>query len=114
MKQNISIADLYELPWKLRDEIRDWWLERASKGDTIVYEGRRELTEYKDEYFLFLKPKMFMGFNSYPNTNNIYPLLNIGQCIEYLKEKTGLQLIDWGDEEPIDLLWRGVKEVVKK
>ena len=78
MKQRITNKDLQELSDKQRVILTKW------------------AGEYNE------KIGGYSPVDSILNTNE--PELNIGQLIEFLKEKKGLQQVDWGDEELCDLL----------
>jgi len=109
MKQRISPDQLNELTPSQQEKLREWW--KPEESDTYVSPNN---VEYVVADYPFLDKKDYL------------PLLNIGQCIELLREKDidALGKEFWycayeiEDEEyhmideMIDRLWEAVKSIL--
>jgi hypothetical protein len=121
MKQHITVAQFNELTKKGRDKLWNWWKPR--NGDMFL--------DFEIGYGCLIseKPETF-------KKKQRFPLLTIGQMIEFLDEQDKILCIDYGssyvsemgqtnwrvifdesqyeDDELCDALWEAVKEVLEK
>lgn len=121
MKQNITIEQLNELSDKGKEKLREWW--KPKEGD-LTDCG----TYYYDGEYVFFENKM-------DGNQKCYPLLSIGQMIEFLDDNKMIMDIDphyqigylhgekfivggkticWWDKELCDVLWLAIKKVLEK
>jgi len=120
MKQTITVEQFDELGNKQKQALRDWWKPRP--GDHAYFDGRYKVMIEADS--------PFVGTFDV----NYYPILSIGQMIEFLMEtnnyiqdsyiddsyKNKIQVGDYGvlgigwDGEICDTLWKTVKEVLEE
>lgn len=131
MKQHIAIEQLTELSPGARNKLKDWWTPQD--GDLVVYWGGRWKKFYGPQVV-----ELHHDCGSYEccgydfeKDKNSYPLLSIGQMIEFLADSDYLlnitqgqlshQYYVWdrrrekGDQaELCDALWQAVKQVLIK
>lgn len=128
MKQNITIEQLNELTDKGKERLRKWW--RPEEGDLYINENSTPPYNEKiqvcaewdgDDCYHELFPK---------NKENTFPLLSIGQLIEFLEEfrskgyyfeiinkdiwEISLNNKTYVSSELVDALWQSVREILNK
>lgn len=132
MKQHITIEQLNELSEEGKDTLRNWWL--TENGNVFVFFSR-DLNKW---YEGVIDEEHWEKEVHYPSgkREKAYPLLSIGQMIEFLREKSmgDLDLQIWinsagssvwlgigkqenklaggEDMEIRDALWEAVKEIL--
>src|SRR5690554_4691823 len=89
MKQHITIEQLNELSDKAKEKLREWW--KPEEGDLVIF--LQDNNHFDKETFVvgtgtFLTDKGW-GVNYEDQAGlmpkeNVYPLLSIGQMIEFL------------------------------
>ena len=120
MKKHITVEQFDELGNKQRQLLRDWW--RPQPGDHAYFEGMYKVMIEADSPFVGTSGVKY------------YPILSIGQMIEFLMETNsyiqdsyiddsykntiagsdyGVLGIGW-DGELCDALWKAVKEELEK
>lgn len=118
MRQHISIEQLNELSEKGKKRLVKWW--KPKQGDLVLFmQGALIATIYPIDWTNEeLK-------NKKPIENQEFPLLSIGQMIEFLDEHTDLESedshfpmkeISWRTDiypELCDSLWEAVKEILE-
>ena len=127
MKQHITIEQLNELSANGKEKLREWWKPKI--GD-IHTEGT--VTEIVDDDNGFYLCYGFDGDGFRYKKEEIFPLLSIGQMIEYLFDeglsyapvmfpctdgKNKLYTVGKQNNEPkelCDALWEAVKEVLEE
>lgn len=133
MKQHITIEQINELSKNGKERLRKWW--KPKNGDIYSNEGEQEIFHFPcaGEYCAMEgKTKM-----TYPSGLQVkfYPLLSIGQMIEFLDEHASQFVLDYGTsefgewqkhwrlifdenqyecDELCDALWEACKEVLEK
>lgn len=125
MKQHITSDQLAELTPEQREALREWW--KPQEGDWAIDKG---YLEHPDEACVLNK------FRTTEVIKRDYlPLLSIGQCIEFLRDKDPKRLCEvmtslfrggyifpgknqtfvynrCKPEELIDALWKAIKAVL--
>ena len=132
MKQQITKEQLNELSDEGRQKLKDWWKPKdgdfAYSYDSIVSDAGSEL----HEGFIGESIGYDDTFGESSGKYILYPLLSIGQMIEFLKDidndldityissgsiwSIGREFVPESimDEELCDALWEAVKEVLEK
>ena len=121
MKQHITVEQFDELGNKQRQLLRDWW--RPRPGDHAYFEGRYKVMIEADTPFVGTSGVKY------------YPILSIGQMIEFLSDKGNNFWISYNrnpmlwsytkgktphpeDQNTVpeicDALWEAVKEELEK
>ena len=78
MKQHVSSKQLGELSEKGKERLRKWWKKSGiHEGDLVVGPNKTS------NDFLWLEEHLFQG----GKLETSYPLLSIGQMVEFLDEK---------------------------
>lgn len=120
MKQHITVEQVNELSDKGKEELREWW--KPTWGD-ITSLGQVVIThsfnlDSEEEYFM-----ASAGDQSAEETlkSECFPLLTIGQMIEFLGSLSRIDsvfLLTWemndSPDEFCDTLWEAVKEILEK
>lgn len=109
MKQHITIEQLNELSEKDKKRLVEWW--QPKEGDIFVC----DLTgEYVCNYFS--QDRIYHDSEYWESKESSFPLLSIGQMIEFLTPSYVSLLFDETvmDDALCDDLWEAVKEVLGK
>lgn len=92
MEQNITLEHLEELSEVGRSKLYKWWHENKKHGDKFTYLHDTLGFKKGEEYI----------YGYYPVAGDQYPLLSIGQMIEFLEHKGEmgqiLHLLHWTGE----------------
>lgn len=90
MKQHITPEDLNQLTQKGRVRLREWWKPNPSDESVIIYPDEDDYLVGKDDY-LVRGVRAHDEYGDFDRENKIYddeflvyPLLSIGQCIQFL------------------------------
>ena len=84
MRQEIKLEQFNELTDKQKQKLRDWWQERLSVGDLFAVKGD---IEYYHVICTWQDGRILDQFSDFRNKQDCFPLVNIGQCIELLKNR---------------------------
>jgi hypothetical protein len=121
MKQNITTDQLAELNEEQRKRLNEWW--KPADGDCCAYwNGRwKKFTEMVAVQLVHIDDEGYED-GGFEKGKADYPLLSIGQMIEFLLEKEEYGHNDWDNLTlPVpyrkklrvcDDLWEAVKEVL--
>ncbi len=113
MKQYITKQDLEQLSGKGKERLREWWKPETSNLVTYI---DKDLIKWVGVY----GNEVELNKQGYLK-RNLYPLLSIGQMVEFLDEhsilwwdENGCKVLPWNQgEELCDSLWFAVKEVLE-
>lgn len=124
MKQRITIEQISELDDKAKEKLRKWWsmeeYDFCTDGKRLVhidldldlfdYDSKKKIEIYHDWNYKEDKPE--------DRISELYPLLSIGQMIEFISENdldlllSSWNNLDWNIEELCDALWEAVKDIL--
>jgi len=125
MKQHITVDQLNELDDVSKNNLKRWW--KPQEGQKIIYidnsgiDDKRVdwLVEY-DNMWYFSEANSIEDFTEMMRAGDtLFPLLSIGQMLEFLgNDESHFALINSNDElidvsRICDTLWEAVKEVLK-
>ncbi|MHA1400138.1 MAG: hypothetical protein ACTSQE_07300 [Candidatus Heimdallarchaeaceae archaeon] len=139
MKQHITIEQLNNLSDKGKGKLREWWI--PIEGN-IIYVEKNWLGDKKGKSVLFDDVEqgdglffLYSNMTYYPSAESInednviiWPLLSIGQMIEFLKDEINFNLdysslddtwgvltneCEEGNKELCDALWEVVKKALE-
>lgn len=108
MKQHITVEQLNELTKNARLKLKKWYYPKKAEGDKICYD-HPIVPHFKNKVLYF-------GFHAIQG--DPLPLLSVGQMIEFIIQHNKPKIkmvhqITWIDgQEPCDVLWEEVKEVL--
>lgn len=137
MKQNITSEQLEELSPKAKEKLREWW--KPQEHD-LYFDG--EINTWEQDMdgciaFDDVKKATALGGDEKPEWDKAYPLLSIGQMIEFLDEHKEIvdiqpaihftqkqgdgdfrtiigKTICWHNNELCDALWESVKQILEE
>jgi hypothetical protein len=119
MLQNITPAMLQELTLAEQERLREWWKPQA--GDVVCLDFpdgvicsaiKRRNAAYPSRLVCFvgrkhieLMPPLDTPIGNKILKEEILPLLNVGQCIEFLGDKTWIEILGGIDSSNGPILW---------
>lgn len=133
MKEHIDLSQLNELSEKGKERLREWWEKHLEYGTFFAWKNNKRQKNWYVE--LWYEGSEFEMPNKW---NNFYPLLSIGQLIEFLENKNELSIVtepgedlernpvvikkilfaykscDISKIELCDALWEAVKDILEK